>query len=263
MKNKSFNFGSGSQCLPAEQGLGSLLFRSRAAAFEDLEYDLSSVAAHEAGHAVIAGHFKLFEAAFVAGRSHGHCFHSPGTSLEIAAISWGGNLAECLLNVPSLHNKRPAPFLNQRTLSEYVAQSDESTFSPPDWEGIAGCPDRLLSARLAFSILTNRKFVLEKFASFLAALFHKPYFEPRFQNAAAQVDSVLAECFSNGLYWHEASENFRRSCEAKGIPDNARLPLEEFHREQIGINPDWILMPRQFLAKLLKQKHTTNRKQKK
>jgi hypothetical protein len=248
------NFGSGSRCLPVERVMGCPVPGSRAAAVEDSEYDLHSVAAHEAGHAVIAGHFKLFEAAFVAGRSHGHCFHNPGTPLEIAAISWGGNFAECLLQVPSLHNKRPAIFLNRKLLPQYVAQSDESMFSPPDWEGIAAYPDRHQSARLALSILSNKKYALEQFADFLAALFHKSYFEPRFQNAAAQVDAVLAECFSNGLYWHEASENFRRRCEAKGIPDSQRLPIEKMNLEMMQINPDWILMPRKFLANLLKQK---------
>jgi hypothetical protein len=262
MKNKNFNFGSGSQCLPVERGVGALLFRSRAAAVYDLEYDLFSVAAHEAGHAVISGHFKLFEAVFVAGRGYGRCFHGAGTPLQNAAVSWGGNFGENMLGVPSRHNKRPLLTLSRETLPKHVAACDESCFSPPDWEGIAGCPDRLLSARLAFSILTNRKFVLEKFADFLAILFRKAFFEPRFQNAAAQVDSVLKNCFSDGLYWLEALENFRRCCKEKGAPDSQRLPIEQINLEMMQINPDWILMPRQFLAKLLKQKHTTNRKQK-
>jgi hypothetical protein len=215
------------------------------------EYDLRSVATHEAAHAIVAQHFGLFAAAFVAGRSAGRCFHKPGSALQSAAVSWAGNFGELLLEAPLRTHKRPLYGLSRRTLRGYVCRADASIFSPPDWEGICAHPNRLESARVAFEILTARRSQLENFSRFLAQQFRPLFFEPKFEGAAAAVDEMMTEFYADGIRGADGAEYTRNFCKKHGIDNHAFAVDEPFLKKGEG-TARFILAAREFLQRQFK-----------
>jgi hypothetical protein len=210
------------------------------------EYDLRSVATHEAAHAIVAQHFGLFAAAFVAGRSAGRCFHKPGSALQSAAVSWAGNFGELMLEAPLRTHKRPLYGLSRRTLRGYVRRADASIFSPPDWDGICAYPNRLESARVAFEILTARRSQLENFSRFLARQFRPLFFEPSFQNAAGAVDRIMDEFYRVGIPAADDAEHLRDFSKQHGI-DCRGLALDADLLKKGEGSVRFILAAREFL----------------
>jgi hypothetical protein len=221
---------------------------------DDREYDLFSIAAHEAGHGIISGHFGLFLAVFVAGRGFGRCFHYTGSKLENASVGWGGNFAENILDVPSRRIRRPGFRLTRETLALYVSESSDDTFSPPDLQEVASYPDRMESALTAYSILIKRRKALEKFTEYLAKIFRQLVFNSRLEGASGEVDEFLKNLFSDRIRWIEAKNNFRDRCKLAGVTNSERLKFEMAIYDAPGHIDAWIVKPRKFLSKLLKQK---------
>jgi len=118
------------------------------------EADLLAVATHEAGHAIVAAHFGLDVDELVLS-GIGVAVHRHGSSLQNAAISFGGIFAEVLLNAPVKGRVLPQTPLTGMTVCKWVDKFCLHQLSIEDREGIAGHPNKYESARLAFEILST------------------------------------------------------------------------------------------------------------
>lgn len=132
---------------------------------------LQSLAAHEAGHAVVAGYFRLEPRAFVGGPRSGICRHKPGTGFQNGAVVWGGIVGEEVLRCR--HPKRTLPTcdLSPATFFDWTAQmlsgglASLDKYSKPDADAIRQSnPQEIETARAAFTILTARRDPLEWWA---------------------------------------------------------------------------------------------------
>ena len=138
------------------------------------EADKRKTAAHEAGHYIVAQHFKLHSQCLIMkvgspsitnSAYAGKTYYQLTTPLRASAIGWGGLIAQEFHNRELAHEPIPSePEYNFYDAAQIMAEMDAS---PTDQEQIAGNTWRAF--KIAWQVLIKNqeqlKFVAEKLAS--------------------------------------------------------------------------------------------------
>jgi hypothetical protein len=141
------------------------------------ELHLRSICIHEGGHARVAAAFGIANDYLVAGPGAGVCAHAPCADLvKVAAIGWGGVLAEALMGMPFRGRKLPHYKPTSANLYDWCREVPLHSLSQPDQDGIRGC-DLYEGCKVAFDILSSSLDILEYIASSLAERSRKTYAE--------------------------------------------------------------------------------------
>jgi len=133
---------------------------------------LASIAAHEAGHAVVALAFGLRPRAYIGGPDSGICKHEPGVAWQNAAIIWGAVLAEDILRARNALRTVPRCELTPETFLDWMNEFEFEggmeqlrQYSEPDFLVIAAEAARSRDiARAAFKILDANRDLLKEVA---------------------------------------------------------------------------------------------------
>jgi hypothetical protein len=141
------------------------------------ELHLRSICIHEGGHSRVAAAFGIANDYLVAGPGAGVCAHAPCADLvKVAAIGWGGVLAEALMGMPFRGRKLPHYKPTSANLYDWCREVPLHSLSQPDQDGIRGC-DLYEGCKVAFDILSSSLDILEYIASSLAERSRKTYAE--------------------------------------------------------------------------------------
>src|SRR5579871_4074295 len=88
----------------------------------EAERDAYCVWVHEGGHELVAERLGLEPDLRVVSPDEGVCVHRPGNSLENAAVSIAGVMAEALLNVPYKNRALPRTKLTRTTVFKWISE---------------------------------------------------------------------------------------------------------------------------------------------
>jgi hypothetical protein len=127
------------------------------------EQKLYSICAHEAGHFVVALHFRLNPRAYIGGPRSGICKHTPGVAWQNACIAWAGFIAVAML----AGELSAANFYDWLNATLYSGGMDKLRMvSAPDVAAIEAEDARSRDiARAAFKILDANRDLLKEVAA--------------------------------------------------------------------------------------------------
>ena len=127
-------------------------------------------ATHEAGHLLVARYYDLGPNVFIGGIREGICTHraSKDNPTITAAVSWGGIVAEAMLDTVNTDARRPAMPLDLYVWPmEYLRGGYAAKLSRPDREGLLIDNSSSESFRAAFNILAFTPGLVEHCAGLL------------------------------------------------------------------------------------------------
>lgn len=189
----------------------------------EAELELRCVAVHEAGHGLVAGRLGIQSAAFVAGPGTGICaLASCEDPFKLAAVAWGGVLAEWIFQTPVKGHTLPKLKPTADNVYDFVNQVRLHELSKVDRGLIEACQDRHGAALAAFEILSGGVDALDYLASRLCERSRK-----RFAEAGGRDPSSLArECdfFSSQFHAERRQRDSERDAVGPSGPEDDAPP---------------------------------------